>query len=120
MCPTSARARRPTFRSEGVAKACSKRPVSTDVIDKLVDDIERELHTRFENEVPSSEIGECVMNRLRELDKVAFLRFASVYRGFKDVTDFVQEADIVSGKTRRRRKHRPARAQAQETADPSV
>ena len=80
---------------QGLVKACHKRPVSTDVLETTVDDIERELHGRFENEVPSNEIGELIMQRLRELDDVAFIRFASVYRDFKDVSDFVEEADTL-------------------------
>jgi len=85
---------------EGVLKACHKRPASTDAVEGMVDEIERELHGRFENEVPSSVIGEMVMQRLRELDQVAFIRFASVYREFKDVSDFVEQADIVLGQQR--------------------
>ncbi len=84
----------------GILKACHKRPVSTDAVEQMVDEIERELHGRFENEVQSSVIGEMVMQRLRELDQVAFIRFASVYREFKDVSDFVEQADMVLGQRR--------------------
>jgi len=77
---------------EGLSRACHKRPVSTVDLEKVVDDIERELHQRFENEVPSSAIGELVMEKLRGMDEVAFIRFASVYREFKDVGDFLEEA----------------------------
>ena len=98
---------------EGLARACHKRPVSTDDLQRVVDEIERELHQRFENEVPSSAIGELVMEKLRGMDDVAFIRFASVYREFKDVSDFLQEADQVLGKDRpsgrRRRQQRPDR-----------
>jgi transcriptional repressor NrdR len=80
---------------EGLLRSCHKRPVSTDRIEQEVDEIERRLHRRFENEVPSHAIGELVMQRLRELDQVAFIRFASVYREFKDVSDFVEEADMM-------------------------
>jgi transcriptional repressor NrdR len=68
-----------------------------------VDEIERELHQQFENEVPAEAIGEMVMEKLRSLDEVAFIRFASVYREFKDVSDFVEEADMMleSDKTTR-------------------
>jgi len=82
---------------EGLLRACHKRPVATDEIESLVDEVERELHGRFENEVPSHEIGELIMERLRALDEVAFIRFASVYREFKDVSDFVEEAGSMLG-----------------------
>lgn len=80
---------------EGLNKACYKRPVSAERIRELAEDIERELHRHYEGEVPSGAIGELVMEKLRELDQVAYIRFASVYREFKDVTDFVEEADTV-------------------------
>ncbi len=79
----------------GLNKACYKRPIPAERITALAEDVERELHQRFEGEVPSREIGELVMDRLRELDHVAYIRFASVYREFKDVSDFVEEADTV-------------------------
>lgn len=80
---------------DGLGRACHKRPISTDRLEETADEIERELHQQFENEVPAKKIGELVMNKLRELDQVAFIRFASVYREFKDVSDFVEEADLV-------------------------
>ncbi len=80
---------------EGLRKACYKRPVSADVLEETVDGIERELHQRFEGEVPSREIGELLMQRLKDLDQVAFIRFASVYREFKDVSDFVEQAGMM-------------------------
>lgn len=80
---------------DGLARACHKRPIPTDRLEEVADEIERELNQRFENEVPSKEIGELVMKKLRELDQVAFIRFASVYREFKDVSDFLEEADMV-------------------------
>ncbi|MBS3761878.1 MAG: transcriptional regulator NrdR [Candidatus Brocadiia bacterium] len=79
----------------GLMKACHKRPVSTDRLEEVVDEIERQLRQDFDNEVPSDAIGELVMERLREMDQVAFIRFASVYREFKDVSDFVEEADMM-------------------------
>jgi transcriptional repressor NrdR len=79
----------------GLDKACYKRPISSDIINDLVDRVERELHRRFEGEVPSDAVGELVMQQLRELDHVAYIRFASVYRAFTDVADFVEEADTV-------------------------
>ena len=76
----------------GLTKACYKRQIPSDRILALVDDVERELHRRFEREVPSRDVGELVMRKLRELDQVAYIRFASVYREFEDVTDFMEEA----------------------------
>ena len=75
----------------GLVKACEKRPVSMDDLEALVDELERELSQHFEREVPSKEIGERVMRRLHALDPVAYVRFASVYREFKDVEQFMRE-----------------------------
>ena len=75
----------------GILRACHKRPVSADRISQLVDTLEVDIFNREEKEVPSSEIGEIVMNRLQELDPVAYVRFASVYREFKDVNTFMDE-----------------------------
>jgi transcriptional repressor NrdR len=80
---------------DGLARACHKRPISTDRLEEVADEIERELNQRFENEVPSEAIGELVMEKLRQLDQVAFIRFASVYREFKDVSDFLEEAEVL-------------------------
>ena len=71
-------------------KACEKRPVSADVINEICDRIERNLSNRYESEFPSSEIGECVMNELKNVDKVAYVRFASVYRDFRDIDTFIK------------------------------
>ncbi len=76
---------------EGLKKACEKRPVSIDAIEQFLDELERELLESGQREVPSSWIGERVMNKLRELDEVAYVRFASVYRHFTDATDFMKE-----------------------------
>ena len=78
---------------DGVEKACWKRPVSEEVIERIVSGIEIDLYENFEREVPSRYIGEKVMEALRNVDQVAFVRFASVYRDFKDVTDFVEELE---------------------------
>lgn len=86
---------------EGLNRACHKRPVSANILEQTAEEIERNLSRRYENEVPSSEIGEMVMQRLAQLDQVAFIRFASVYREFKDVSDFLDEADMILGKGRR-------------------
>lgn len=76
---------------QGLAKACWKRPVSDEQIDGLVTEIELMLADSGEDEIDSQTLGELVMDKLKELDQVAFVRFASVYREFKDVQDFVQE-----------------------------
>jgi transcriptional repressor NrdR len=75
----------------GVLRACHKRPVSVDDINTLVDKVEAEVYEREEKELPSSVIGEMVMNHLKDLDPVAYVRFASVYREFKDVNTFMNE-----------------------------
>ncbi len=82
----------------GLNKACYKRPIPADRITELAEEIELELHREWQGEVPSRHIGELVMEKLRDLDQVAYIRFASVYREFKDVTDFVEEADTVLGR----------------------
>jgi transcriptional repressor NrdR len=75
----------------GLMKACEKRPISVDQLEAVVDRIERELRLDYEREVPSSVIGERVMEALRELDGVAYVRFASVYREFRDVETLARE-----------------------------
>lgn len=75
----------------GIIKSCEKRPVSIDEIDRLVNDIEKNLSNSLEKEITSVEIGEMVMNKLKDLDEVAYVRFASVYRQFKDVNSFMNE-----------------------------
>lgn len=75
----------------GLEKACWKRPVSQEQLDELINAVERDIHDHYEKEVPSRDIGEKVFNLLRDIDQVAFVRFASVYREFKDVRDFVDE-----------------------------
>ncbi|MBQ11646.1 MAG: transcriptional regulator NrdR [Planctomyces sp.] len=77
----------------GLEKACYKRPVSDDQIEAIINAVESEVYQGFEREVPSQDIGELVFGRLREVDQVAFVRFASVYREFKDVNDFVEELE---------------------------
>jgi transcriptional repressor NrdR len=76
---------------DGLCKACERRPVGMDQLEEIVGHIERECNERFEKEVPSRFIGEEVMKRLQSVDPVAYVRFASVYREFKDVSDFVRE-----------------------------
>ena len=75
----------------GVLRACHKRPVSADQIDMLVDEVENEISTLEEKEISSDVIGELVMNKIKDLDEVAYVRFASVYREFKDVNTFMDE-----------------------------
>ncbi len=75
----------------GVVRACHKRPVSAKAISELVNSVETELYNMGEREIPSSVIGEKVMIRMKELDPVAYVRFASVYREFKDVETFMDE-----------------------------
>lgn len=76
---------------EGMMKACEKRPVSTETLERIVQDIERKLADIADREVTSRQIGEMVMQHLRELDQVAYVRFASVYRAFKDINQFLEE-----------------------------
>jgi len=91
----------------GLRRACEKRPVSIDIIEALVDKIERQLQEGGEREVTSRAIGETAMRELHALDAVAYVRFASVYRSFRDVHEFMRELeDLIAerrGKPRRRR-----------------
>ena len=75
----------------GILRSCHKRPISADQINRLVDEVETKIFNREEREIPAQEIGEIVMNRLKDLDAVAYIRFASVYREFKDVNTFMDE-----------------------------
>ena len=75
----------------GIMRACEKRPISTEKIEKLVDDIEMELQRKHEKEARSKDVGGLVMSKLHELDEVAYVRFASVYRQFKDISHFMKE-----------------------------
>ncbi len=75
----------------GLRRACEKRPVSEEALERLIDAIERELVEGGEKEVPSKVIGEKVMRALKDLDQVAYVRFASVYRSFKDIHEFMSE-----------------------------
>lgn len=75
----------------GLKKACEKRPVSVEQVEALVTEIERTLQELGEKEIPSSTVGELVMERLSALDEVAYVRFASVYRSFRDIAEFMDE-----------------------------
>lgn len=92
--------RREPFQREkienGIHRAVEKRPVSIDDIEQLVNDIEKTLSDRLKKEVTSLEIGELIMERLEKLDQVAYVRFASVYRQFKNVQEFVKEVEDIS------------------------
>ena len=76
---------------DGIMRACYKRPISVKTIENLMDEIETEIFNREEKVVPSTLIGEIVMDKLKELDAVAYVRFASVYREFKDIDTFMDE-----------------------------
>ncbi len=75
----------------GVLRACHKRPISANRINQLIDEVETEIFNREEKEIPSQVIGELVMNKLKDLEAVAYVRFASVYREFKDINTFMDE-----------------------------
>lgn len=77
----------------GLLKACEKRPVSTEKLENIVSDIERQMRDMNEREVPSEKLGEVVMEKLFDLDEIAYIRFASVYRQFKDIQKFMEELD---------------------------
>ncbi len=82
----------------GIVKACEKRPVSMTQIEGMVDDIEKTLNNLMEKEVTSDYIGELVMEQLKKVDEVAYVRFASVYRQFTDVNTFIREIEKLIGK----------------------
>lgn len=86
----------------GLEKACYKRPVSDEQIERIISEVETDVYQNFDREVPSRCIGERVFNMLREVDQVAFVRFASVYREFKDVNDFVDELEPMLRESGRR------------------
>ena len=81
----------------GIVRACEKRPVSMADIENIADDIEQELQSGLEREVSTAQIGELVMDRLKEMDEVAYVRFASVYRSFKDIHTFMEELTKMLG-----------------------
>jgi transcriptional repressor NrdR len=82
----------------GLVKACEKRPISPAQLDAIVDEVETHLHDTEEREMLTSDIGARAMERLRELDKVAYVRFASVYRKFEDVDEFLRELKNLLGR----------------------
>ncbi len=92
--------RREKFNREkiftGIQKACEKRPISTEEIEKIIMEIEQELRQKFDREVPSKEIGKIIIKRLKKIDKVAYIRFASVYREFQDISEFKKEIEKIT------------------------
>jgi transcriptional repressor NrdR len=90
---------------EGIIKACEKRPIPRERIEEVTDAIVTELQSEFRTEIPSGEIGERVMKHLRELDEVAYVRFASVYRHFEDITEFMHELRTLIREAKGARQH---------------
>jgi transcriptional repressor NrdR len=86
----------------GLETACWKRPISDAQLETVISEVENELESKFEAEVPSRQVGELVMRRLREIDQVAYVRFASVYRQFKDARDFVDEIKPMLAETKKK------------------
>ena len=82
----------------GIVNACKKRPINTDQIERIVDDIERGLNNMMEKEISSTVIGGVILDNLKELDEVAYVRFASVYRQFDDVNTFVNEIEKLASR----------------------
>jgi transcriptional repressor NrdR len=93
--------RREPFRKEkllnGMRRACEKRPIAGHAIERLADEIETDLYAQGKTEVPATLIGDMVMERLKKLDHIAYIRFASVYRDFTDITRLKQEVDSLAG-----------------------
>jgi transcriptional repressor NrdR len=85
--------------SHAVRAACHKRPIDLEQITMIVEDVIDAIEAQYEGEIPSSAIGEAVMQRLRNLDQVAYVRFASVYKEFRDVTEFVDEISSLEKKS---------------------
>ena len=80
----------------GIIKACEKRPISAQVVEKILDEVEADLRKKNVNEVSSKKIGELVIRRLKKIDEIAYIRFASVYRQFADLSDFEKELAMLS------------------------
>ena len=88
----------PNKIKNGIIKACEKRPVSPATIDKLVDEIQKKVYNSLRQEITSKELGEMVCEGLKEIDEVAYVRFASVYRSFTDTTSFMKELEKIAYK----------------------
>jgi len=84
--------------SAGIKRACEKRPISVEKMDQLITEVERHFVDKGDREIPSQDIGKLVMKKLKALDEVAYVRFASVYREFKDISEFVSELKKLKGK----------------------
>jgi transcriptional repressor NrdR len=93
----------------GLEKACYKRPISTEQIEGIVRQVEADVYASYFGEVPASVLGDMVMRQLRKIDQVAYIRFASVYREFKDVSDFVEEAQPMLARAKNGRPGRGGR-----------
>jgi len=107
---------------QGLMRALHKRPVPTERVDQILQEIEDDLTARFDLEIPSRAIGDLVMARLREIDQVAYVRFASVYRAFEDVSEFVKEVEpMLSGREAETGPppHEPEAAAGEEEAPPA-
>jgi transcriptional repressor NrdR len=101
----------PAKLRRGLERACYKRPVGTEQIEEIVRQVEEEIYAAYFAEVPVSILGDLLMDHLKRLDQVAYVRFASVYREFKDVSDFMQEVEPMLRRGPDRKKNpRPARA----------
>ena len=88
----------------GIQRACEKRPIPTEAIESMVNDITATVTNTLDREISSTRIGELVMKRLRNLDHVAYVRFASVYQDFKDTDDFLSELQTLLGKKKKKKK----------------
>ncbi len=88
----------PSKIKSGIIKACEKRPVPASKIDKLVESIQKRIYNSLAQEITTKEIGEMVMDGLKEIDEVAYVRFASVYRSFTDISSFLNELEKMVGK----------------------
>ena len=86
--------------SAGISRATEKRPISPEVINQILDNIEAQLRNKDTSEIPTSIIGELVMKKLKSVDKVSFIRFASVYREFEDPSSFIEEIKILNKRKR--------------------
>lgn len=86
----------------GLVKACEKRPVSVDKMEEVTDEVERHIQKKFDREVESREIGGLIMEKLAQLDEVAYVRFASVYRQFRDVNQFMSELKVILDKDKKK------------------
>ena len=91
----------PNKLKNGIIKACEKRPVSANAIDKLVSDIQKRIYNSLEQEISSKDLGEMVCEGLKDIDEVAYVRFASVYRSFTDTTSFMKELEKMMKKDKK-------------------